>query len=92
MDWSTKEAYLYYEKDFAHLEDVYAHLTEQDNTTRDVLSAYMTFVERHLPTFMQSLRSAADFNHAGSALDRALIRRLCQELLILVERTQNVCF
>lgn len=52
----------------------------------------MILVERHLSVFVQRLRAAADFNHAGEALDRAAILSLCVELSILLGRAPNVSF
>lgn len=70
----------------------YTLMTGLDGDVREALNSYMTFIERHLPAFMERLRSAADFNHAGAALDPTAIRTLCGELFILAERLQNVSF
>ena len=70
----------------------YGRLTELDIALREAQGFYMTMVESHLPAFMERLRTAADFNHAGEALDRGAIRALCSELQILLSRTSNVSF
>ncbi len=71
-------------------EAAYARLIEVDSTVREVQSFSMTFVERHLPTLMERLRAAADFNHAGEMLDAGAIRSLCNEIFILINRAPNV--
>ena len=70
----------------------YVHLTKSDATLCEVQDFCMTFVEQHLPAFMQRLRAAADFNHGGEALEGAEIRALCHELLILTDRLPSVSF
>ena len=70
----------------------YVHLTKSDATLYEVQNFCMTFIEQHLPAFMQRLRAAADFNHGGEALEGAEIRALCHELLILTDRLPSVSF
>lgn len=70
----------------------YERMVELDCTIRESQAFYMAMVERHLPSFMRELRAAADFNHAGEALDRYAVRALCGELLRLLGRTPNVSF
>ena len=70
----------------------YAYLTKSDATLYEVQNFCMTFIEQHLPAFMQRLRAAADFNHGGEALDHRGIRALCHELLILTDRLPSVSF
>ncbi len=69
-----------------------AYLTKLDATLCEVQNFCMTFIEQHLPAFMQRLRAAADFNHGGEALEGAEIRALCHELLILTDRLPSVSF
>lgn len=73
-------------------EAAYARLVGADVAVREVQSFYMTFIERHLPAFMERLRTAADFNHTGEALDRNAIRILCTEAFLLQNRVPNVFF
>ena len=73
-------------------EAAYARLTATDVAVREVQTFSMTFVERHLPNLMESLRTAADFNHVGAALDRVSIRTLCTEALIAINRAPNITF
>lgn len=70
----------------------YARLTGADAAVCEVQNFYMTLIERHLPVFMVRLRTAADFNHTGAALDGAAIRTLCGELFVLQNRAPNVSF
>lgn len=70
----------------------YLRLREADDAIREVSNFYMTFIEQHLPAFMESLRSAADFKGAGASLNKGAIRTICNELLILTTRTPNVSF
>lgn len=72
------------------VEKAYARLTGADASLCEVQKFYMTLIESHLPVFMQRLRAAADFNHAGAALDRVAIRTLCGELFVLQNRAPNV--
>lgn len=74
------------------IEVAYARLIELDGAIRESQAAYMAIIERHLPAFMKELRAAADFNHAGEALDRHAVCNLCGELLLLLARTSNVSF
>lgn len=83
---------VHYTEAIARTEDAYSRLTEMDATLREVQDFYMTFIERHLRTFMERLRTAADFNHAGAALDRGAILALCSELRILINRAPNITF
>lgn len=76
----------------AHIQVAYTRLTELDATVREAQSLYMALVERFLPIFMERLRTAADFNHAGEALDGAAICTLCGEFLVQINRVQNVSF
>lgn len=73
-------------------EAAYARLTETDDAVREAQNFSMTFTERHMPAFMERMRSAADFNHAGEALNRGSIRALCAEALIVINRAQNITF
>ena len=76
----------------ANTKAAYERLCALDATLCEVQDFYMSVVERHLPTFMERLRDAADFNHAGEGLDRRLIRALCSELILLSNRRPNVSF
>ncbi len=82
----------YYTKEIDSIETVYERTTRMDAALLEVQMASMTLVESHLSAFMKKLRAVTDFNHAGKALDRAEIRSLCGELLILLERIPNVSF
>ena len=73
-------------------EAAYADLKELDKNICELQSFSMTFVERHLPAFMERLRTAADFNHRGEALDRGAIQTLCTEALIVINRAPNITF
>lgn len=73
-------------------EAAYADLKELDKNICESQSFSMTFVERHLPAFMERLRTAADFNHRGEALDRGAIQTLCTEALIVINRAPNITF
>ena len=75
-----------------HTEAAYARLVGTDTAVREVQIFSMMFIERHLPAFMERLRAAADFNHAGAALNKATIRALCTEALIVINRAQNIIF
>jgi hypothetical protein len=70
----------------------YERLTTADAALREVQAFSMATVERHLPVFMERLRTAADFNHAGEALEKGAICALCSELQILLSRVPNVSF
>ena len=74
------------------IEVAYARLVGLDGTIRESQAVYMAIIERHLPAFIKELRTAADFNHAGEALDRYAVRNLCSELILLLGRTPNVSF
>ena len=76
----------------ANTKAAYERLTSLDATLCEAQDFYMSVVERHLPAFMERLRDAADFNHAGERLDRRLIRALCSELILLSNRRPNVSF
>ncbi len=82
----------YYTKEIKCVEVIYERTTKMDAALLEVQTASMTMVESHLRSFMKKLRSVTDFNHAGKELDRAEIRSLCGELLILLERIPNVSF
>ena len=81
-----------YAEAVARVECAYERLTKSDFALSEVQKFYMTLIEAQLPAFMERLRSAADFNRAGEALDRAAIRVLCGELLILQNCVPNVSF
>lgn len=66
----------------------HGRMTSLDGQVKEVQNAYMTFVERHFPTFFGGMRDAADFNHAGAGLDRAALRALCAQMSLLIERMQ----
>ena len=87
-----KDAHPHYAEATEHTKAAHKRLTSLDATVREAQNFYMTFTERHLPTFMEHLRAAADFNHAGAALDKRAIRMLCKELFVLLDRTPNVSF
>ena len=76
----------------ANTKAAYERLCALDVTLCGAQDFYMHMVERHLPAFMEQLRAAADFNHAGEGLDRRVIRALCSELLLLSNRCPNVSF
>ena len=82
----------FYAEEAERIRISYDRLTELDADIREVQNFYMTFLESHMPAFMKRLREAADFNHAGEALDSSAIRALCGELFILCERVSNVSF
>ena len=73
-------------------EEAYARLKRMDVALCEVQDFYMTFVERHMPAFMEQLRVSADFNHAGVALERGAIRSLCHQMLIVTNRVTNITF
>ena len=81
-----------YAQSTACLKAAYVRLTKSDTALREAQIAYMEIVEKHLPVFMQRLRAAADFNHAGEGLDGAAIRTLCFEASVLLSRVPNVSF
>ncbi len=76
----------------ACIREAYARLTALDVALREAQTTYMAIVEQHLPAFMQNLRAAADFNHAGEGLDGAAIRSLCFALSVVLSRLPNVSF
>jgi len=73
-------------------ESAYARLTSCDIALGEVQRFCMTLVEGQLSVFARELRTAADLNHAGEALDLHRIRALCNELLILIDRCPNIAF
>ena len=88
----SKEMCVPYAKVIARVERAYERLTKADAAIKEVQNFYMTLIDTQLPIFMERLRTAADFNHTGASLDRAAIRALCGELLILQNRVPNVSF
>lgn len=86
------EVHRHYDEAIERVECAYRRFTKADDAIREVQNFYMTVVERHLPAFMERLRIAADFNHAGEALNRSAIRTLCAEFLILQNHAPNVSF
>ena len=88
----SEEMRLCYAEDVECIENAYERLKRADIAVCEAQKFYMTFIESHLPAFMEKLRSASDFNHAGAALDGVAIHSLCGELLILQNRVPNVCF
>jgi hypothetical protein len=88
----SKNLHLQYAQYFQIAEGAYEALKWADVAVGELQNFYMTFVERHLPAFMERLRTAADLNHTGAGLDGAQICALCQELLILQNRVPNVVF
>lgn len=88
----SKEMCVPYAKAIARVERAYERLTKADAAIKEVQNFYMTLIDTQLPIFMERLRTAADFNHTGASLDRAAIRALCGELLILQNRVPNVSF
>ena len=76
----------------ANTKAAYERLCALDAALCEAQAFYMSVVERHLPAFMEQLRAAADFNHAGEGLDSRLIRSLCSELILLSNRCPNVSF
>jgi hypothetical protein len=87
-----EELHNYYAEAIERVEGSYARLTKADGAVGAAQDFYITLIERHLPVFMERLRAAADFNHAGAELDRVAIRALCKELLLLQNRVPNVFF
>ena len=83
---------LHYREDIKTVENAYERLKRSDAAVCEVQNFYMSLIESHLPAFMERLRTAADFNHAGAALDGAVIRALCGEVFILQNRAPNVSF
>lgn len=81
-----------YAEFIARTKDAYARLTAWDANLREAQMTYMTIMEQHLPAFMQNMRTAADFNHAGEGLDGAGIRSLCFALSVVLSRLPNVSF
>ncbi len=73
-------------------ETAYALLKKVDAALCELQKFCMTFIERHLPAFMERLRTAADFNHAGASLGGGAIRTLCSEALIVINRAPNIAF
>ena len=88
----STEVHSCYTENITCINRAYARLTQADAAVREVQNFYMTLIESHLSVFMQRLRVAADFHHTGAALDRAGIRRLCEELFVLQNRSPNVSF
>lgn len=64
----------------------YERLLALDVTLREAQNAYMALVELHFSTFLQKVRTAADFAHTGATLQSATLRSLCGEMLLLLER------
>ena len=81
-----------YAEAIGRAQTAYERLKNADSALGEAQNFYMTFIEKHLPAFMERLRAAADFNHAGAELDGAQICALCKELLILQNRIPNVVF
>ena len=88
----SQDLYEQYTQITKDTQEAYERLTSFDATLCEAQDFYMSVVERHLPAFMERLRDAADFNHAGEGLDRRLIRALCSELILLSNRRPNVSF
>ena len=88
----SQDLYEQYTKTTKGTQEAYERLTSLDATLCEAQDFYMSVVERHLPAFMERLRDAADFNHAGEGLDRRAIRALCSELILLSNRRPNVSF
>ena len=76
----------------ARIKTAYARLTAVDVALCEAQTTYMAIVESHLPTFMERLRAAADFNHAGEGLDGAEIRSLCFAASVVLSRLPKVSF
>jgi hypothetical protein len=81
-----------YTAETERINTAYGRLISLDHTLCEVQAFYMTLLEKQLPAFMKGLREAADFNHAGEALDSTAIRALCGEFFILCGRAPNVSF
>ena len=88
----SQDLYEQYTQITKDTQEAYERLTSLDAPLCSAQDFYMSVVERHLPAFMEQLRTAADFNHAGQGLDRRAIRALCSELLLLFNRRPNVSF
>lgn len=81
-----------YDEAVACCEDAYERLKCLDASLCEEQSFCMTFIECHLPAFMERVRKAADFNRTGEALDTGAIRTLCNEALIVINRAPNITF
>ena len=81
-----------YAADIKCIENAYEKVKRADADICEVQKFYMTVIENHLPTFMEKLRVAADFNHAGEALNSTTVCTLCRELLVLQNCVPNVSF
>ena len=81
-----------YAENIECIENAYERLTRADAAVCEVQTFYMTLIERHLPVFMEKLRTAADFNHAGAALNGTSVCALCRELSILQNHAPSVVF
>ena len=86
------EVQVHYTEAIEAAEAAYEDLKTLDVAICEVLEFSMTYVERLMPAFMERLRTAADFNHAGAALNRGAVRTLCNEALIALERAPNITF
>lgn len=81
-----------YTESTARIKSAYARLMALDVALCEAQTTYMTIVESHLPVFMERLRAAADFNHAGQRLDGAQIRSLCFAISVVLSRLPKVSF
>ena len=88
----SEELRPHYTEAIERAQTAYECLKKADVALGEAQNFHMTFIETHLPTFMEQLRAAADFNHTGAELDGARICALCRELLILQNRIPNVVF
>lgn len=77
---------------FQKTKATYEQLTALDIALKEEQNVYMSLVEQHFSTFLQKARAAADFSHAGAALQNAELRALCGELLLLLERLKGSVF
>ena len=86
------EARAPYTESTERIKVAYERMIAIDSATGEAQDFYMTLIERHLPSFMAGIRTAADFNHGGEALDASAIRALCSEMLLLLNRAPKVAF
>ena len=87
-----KDQRSFYAEAFQKTEMTYQHLLALDTTLQKWQNAYMSLVELHFSTFLQKVRAAADFAHAGAALQSVTLRSLCGEMLLLLERLARSAF
>ena len=88
----SKELRPHYAACIENADGAYESLKKADVALGELQNFYMTFIERHLPAFMERLRTASDLNHMGVNLNSAHIAALCRESLILQNRVPNVAF